>query len=88
MTTDAPHGDLPVEEEEWDASRVREYEAMHGHRLGALVKAAVLRQVVATRPEVRRITTHNSDSNAPMVAVNEALGFAPAGHLSSWSRRL
>ena len=89
MTTDAPHGDLPVEEEHWDAARVREYEAMHvdrgrtvlsagavragrlvaftdlqvplalpqranqagtlvlrehrGHRLGALVKAAVLR---------------------------------------------
>jgi RimJ/RimL family protein N-acetyltransferase len=39
-------------------------------------------------PEVRRISTYNSDSNLPMVAVNEALGFRPAGHLSSWSRRL
>ena len=58
-----------------------------GHRLGALVKAAVLRGVVTTMPEVRRISTYNSDSNLPMVAVNEALGFRPAGHLSSWSRR-
>lgn len=133
MTTDAPHGDLPVEEEHWDGARIREYEAAHiargrtvlsagavtggrlvaftdlqvqlsdprrahqggtlvlrehrGHRLGALVKAAVLRQVLATLPEVRRISTYNSDDNLPMVAVNEALGFRPAGQLSTWSRR-
>ena len=134
MTTDAPHGDLPVEEEHWDAERVREYERMHlatgrttlsagavrdgrlvaftdlqvpvaqperasqggtlvlrehrGHRLGALVKAAVLRDLAAALPGVRRVTTYNAEDNVPMVAVNEALGFVPAGHLSSWSRRL
>jgi len=133
MTTDAPHGDLPVEEEHWDAARVREYEAVHldrgrtvlsagavrdgrlvaftdlqvpraqperasqggtlvlrehrGHRLGALVKAAVLRQLAAM-PEVRRVSTYNAEDNAPMVAVNEALGFVRAGALSSWSRAL
>jgi GNAT superfamily N-acetyltransferase len=133
MTTDAPHGDLPVAEEHWDGARIREYEAVHvargrtvlsagavtggrlvaftdlqiplaqperasqagtlvlaehrGHRLGALLKAAVLRELAATMPEVRRISTYNSDSNRPMVAVNEALGFRPAGHLSSWSLR-
>jgi GNAT superfamily N-acetyltransferase len=133
MSTDAPHGDLPVEEEHWDGDRIREYEATHvgrgrtvlsagavkdgrlvaftdlqvpladprrahqggtlvlqehrGHRLGALIKAAVLREVAAF-PDVRRISTYNSDSNAPMVAVNERLGFRPAGHLSTWSRRL
>ena len=48
-----------------------------GHRLGALVKAAVLRELAATLPEVRKISTYNSDSNLPMVAVNEALGFRP-----------
>ena len=134
MTTDAPHGDLPVEEEDWDADRVREYEQVHadrgrtvlsagavrdgrlvaftdlhlpeatpehahqggtlvlpehrGHRLGSLVKAAVLRQVLEGFPQVRTITTYNADSNVPMVAVNEALGFVPAGSLSSWSVRL
>lgn len=134
MTTDAPHGDLPVEEEEWDAARIREYEAMHvargrtvlsagavrdgrlvaftdlqvpradprtahqggtlvvtehrGHRLGALVKAAVLREVPATQPGVRRISTYNLDSNTPMVKLNEALGFVPAGQLSAWVMRL
>jgi GNAT superfamily N-acetyltransferase len=134
MSTDAPHGDLPVEEEHWDGVRVREYEAAHvargrtvlsagavldgrlvaftdlqipeadpsrahqagtlvlrehrGHRLGALLKAAVLRELAAAYPEVRRITTYNAEFNAPMVAVNEALGFRPAGQLSTWSRRL
>ena len=59
-----------------------------GHRLGALMKAAVLRELAATMPEVRRISTYNSEDNTPMVAVNEALGFRPAGQLSTWSLRL
>ncbi|NEK59604.1 hypothetical protein GCU56_17240 [Geodermatophilus sabuli] len=134
MTTDAPYGDLPVEEEHWDADRIREYEAAHvargrtvlsagavlggrlvaftdlqvpleqperaqqggtlvlrehrGHRLGARVEAAVLREVVASLPAVRRVSTYDSESDRPMVAVNEALGFRPAGQLSTWSRRL
>ena len=134
MTTDAPLGDLPVEEEDWDAARIREYEQVHrdrgrtvlsagavhegrlvaftdlhvpattpehahqggtlvlrehrGHRLGSLVKAAVLRQLADDLPVVRTVTTYNADSNVAMVAVNEALGFVPAGALSSWSVRL
>jgi RimJ/RimL family protein N-acetyltransferase len=133
MSTDAPHGDLPVEEEHWDGERIREYEALHvargrtvlsagavkdgrlvaftdlqvpladprrahqagtfvlaehrGHRLGALVKTAVLRELASSLPAVRRISTYNYESNAPMVAVNEALGFRPAGQLSTWSLR-
>jgi GNAT superfamily N-acetyltransferase len=134
MTTDAPQGDLPVEEEHWDGARIREYEAAHvargrtvlsagaviggrliaytdlqvplaqperasqsgtlvltehrGHRLGARMKVAVLRELAATLPAVRRISTWNSDSNRPMVAVNEALGFRPVGHVSYWSFRV
>jgi GNAT superfamily N-acetyltransferase len=56
-----------------------------GHRLGARVKIAVLRELAATVPGVRRISTYNADDNRPMVAVNEALGFRPAGALSTWS---
>ncbi len=48
----------------------------------------LLRAVAATLPAVRRISTYNSDSNRPMVAVNEALGFRRAGGLSTWSRRI
>ena len=59
-----------------------------GHRLGARIKTAVLRELAATLPEVRRVSTYNAESNRPMVAVNEALGFCRAGGLSTWSRRL
>ena len=58
-----------------------------GHRLGARMKAAVLREVAAGYPDLRRITTYNFEGNRPMVAVNEALGFRPAGQLSTWSTR-
>ena len=134
MSTDAPHGDLPVEEERWDGPRVREIETMNtargrtalsagavrdgrlvaftdlhvsvdrpeqarqgstlvlrehrGHRLGALVKAATLRELGRAFPGTRRVTTYNAEDNAPMVAVNRALGFEPAGHLSMWTFRV
>jgi RimJ/RimL family protein N-acetyltransferase len=58
-----------------------------GRRLGALVKAAVLRELAQALPQVGRITTYNSEDNAPMVAVNRALGFVPAGQMSMWSSR-
>src|SRR3712207_1097885 len=119
MTTDAPHGDLPVTEEHWDGERIREYEALHvargrtvlsagavrdgrlvgftdlqvplarperanqagtlvlrehrGHRLGARMKVAVLRELAVALPAVRRISTYNAEHNAPMVSVNEEL---------------
>ena len=59
-----------------------------GHRLGARTEVAVLREVAATLPAVRRISTCNSDSIRPVVAVNEALGFRRAGGLTTWSRRI
>jgi RimJ/RimL family protein N-acetyltransferase len=134
MSTDTPAGDVPVDEEDWDAARVREQEALtlargrtvvsagalrdgrlvavtdlhvpltqperanqsgtlvlhehRGHRLGTRVKVAVLRELGATLPAVRRISTYNADTNRPMVAVNEALGFRRAGGLSTWSARI
>ena len=56
-----------------------------GRRLGLRVKVAVLRELAAALPEVRRISTHNAVGNRPMTAVNAALGFRPAGGLSTWS---
>jgi GNAT superfamily N-acetyltransferase len=133
MSTDAPHGDIPMGAERWDADRVREHEAAslargravlsagavaagrlvaftdlqvllsrpqraqqagtlvlrehRGHRLGALVKAAVLRELARQFPQVERITTYNLEGNEPMVALNRALGFEPAGRLSMWGYR-
>ncbi|GAB3455448.1 GNAT family N-acetyltransferase [Kineococcus endophyticus] len=46
-----------------------------GHRLGTLVKLACLRRALVDNPAAQRVSTWNAVSNAPMVAVNEALGF-------------
>jgi GNAT superfamily N-acetyltransferase len=136
MSTDAPMGDLEVEEEQWDADRVREAEALfakqnrsylatgavheatgrlvafteiavplglpqrvyqwdtlvlkehRGHRLGTLIKIANHRALAAAFPQATAVSTWNAEENAPMVAVNEALGFVPVGMFSSWQRSL
>jgi mycothiol synthase len=48
-----------------------------GHGLGKWLKAAMIQKVLAERPVVKRIRTGNADSNAPMLAINHALGFKP-----------
>ncbi len=127
MSTDAPSGDLEVQETDIDAARVRHGEqllreqgrarlaagAVHegsgrlvaftevalpldapsrayqwdtlvlrehrGHRLGTLVKLAVLRGLPGAWPDTRRVSTWNADDNAPMIAVNDALGCVVVG---------
>lgn len=58
-----------------------------GHRLGMLVKAANLDQLVRLRPRVERVHTWNADENQWMLAINVALGFAPASAEGAWQRR-
>jgi GNAT superfamily N-acetyltransferase len=132
LSTDAPMGDLDMEQKHWDATRVREREAVmvsqrrtcvatvarsgpggplvaytdivvgehdptnafqwdtlvtgehRGHRLGMLVKVANLERLRSTFPGTRRVHTWNADSNAYMVSINEALGFAPVARESAW----
>jgi len=50
-----------------------------GHRLGMLVKAAMLEWLAEAEPQLERIVTHNSASNSHMIAINEELGFAVSG---------
>jgi RimJ/RimL family protein N-acetyltransferase len=50
-----------------------------GHRLGLLVKTAMLQWLAEAEPRVRRIDTGNADSNKHMIAINEALGFRVRG---------
>jgi RimJ/RimL family protein N-acetyltransferase len=54
-----------------------------GHRLGLLIKAAMLEWLAAAEPGLERITTTNAEVNSHMIAVNEALGYrlAEPGHL-------
>jgi RimJ/RimL family protein N-acetyltransferase len=46
-----------------------------GHRLGLLVKAAMLEWLAKAEPALDRIVTGNASTNQYMIAVNEALGY-------------
>ncbi|MGH3157388.1 MAG: GNAT family N-acetyltransferase [Streptosporangiaceae bacterium] len=46
-----------------------------GHRLGLLVKVAMLELLAGAEPTIRRIITGNADLNKYMIAINADLGF-------------
>lgn len=58
--------------------------AHRGHRLGMALKVANLRRLQAACPDARRVHTHNAAQNAPMVAVNDAVGFFPVEKVGEW----
>jgi RimJ/RimL family protein N-acetyltransferase len=55
-----------------------------GHRLGLLVKAAMLQWLGDAEPVLERIETGNADSNEHMIAVNDTLGFQPLEPFWQW----
>lgn len=56
-----------------------------GHRLGLLVKVAMLEVLATSEPQLERIATWNGESNGHMIAVNEALGYTILGPpATSW----
>ncbi len=55
-----------------------------GHRLGLLVKVAMLELLAEREPAVRRIMTFNSEPNVHMIAVNEQLGYRVTDYFQSW----
>jgi RimJ/RimL family protein N-acetyltransferase len=59
-----------------------------GHRLGAAVKVANLRNLQRERPDVERVSTTNAEVNAWMVAINDRLGFVPVAVVPTLKRRL
>jgi GNAT superfamily N-acetyltransferase len=46
-----------------------------GHRLGLAVKCALTRAIQENFPEAAYVRTQNAETNAPLVAITEALGF-------------
>ena len=48
-----------------------------GHAIGRWLKATTLQRVRAERPSTKYIRTFNADSNDPMLAINNAMGFKP-----------
>ncbi len=53
--------------------------AHRGHRLGLLVKLAMLEWLAEAEPERRWLITGNAETNEHMIAINEALGYQPFG---------
>ena len=47
-----------------------------GHRLGLLIKTAMLQWLATAEPQAQRIETGNAAGNKHMIAINERLGFA------------
>ena len=60
--------------------------AHRGHRLGLLVKTAMVEWLKAAEPTVERVQTWNAESNRYMIAVNEALGYRILGQPANWWR--
>jgi GNAT superfamily N-acetyltransferase len=59
-----------------------------GRRLGLAVKIANLDFLAARAPAVQVIVTGNAQENAPMISVNEMLGFEVAGVGTFWQKAL
>lgn len=59
--------------------------AHRGHRLGLLLKLAMMELLAEAEPQVRRLFTTNTETNEHMIAINERLGYRVLGQpVRSW----
>jgi mycothiol synthase len=75
--------------EPWDATLARQQntaidESHRGLGLAKWVKAAMLDRIRRERSEVERVRTSNAFSNAPMLAINDRLGFKVTEARTDW----
>jgi GNAT superfamily N-acetyltransferase len=59
-----------------------------GHRLGLLVKLAMLELLAEREPDLRHILTGNADGNVQMLAINASLGFELSSVGRTWELAL
>jgi RimJ/RimL family protein N-acetyltransferase len=72
--------EVPPDEPDWVYQGVTAVVRAHrGHRLGLLVKLAMLEWLAQAEPERRWIITGNAETNQHMIAINEALGYQRFG---------
>ena len=87
----AGHTIVAVEEErptighQHDTSVVREH---RGHRLGLLLKAAMMQWLAEVEPQLESVDTWNAESNDHMIGVNEQLGYRVLGRGVQFQRTL
>ena len=55
-----------------------------GHRLGLLVKVAMLELLARREPQLTQVITGNADANQHMIAINAQLGFEVLDEWPSW----
>jgi GNAT superfamily N-acetyltransferase len=55
-----------------------------GHGLGLWLKAAMLERIFEAKPASRRMRTTNAWSNAPMLAINDELGYRVTATSTTW----
>ena len=68
--------ELDTEIPEWGNQGITAVTRQHrGHRLGMLVKTAMLAKLATAEPTLKHILTGNAAVNDHMIAINEALGF-------------
>ncbi len=74
----------PANADQHDTSVVRDH---RGHRLGLLLKTEMVLWLVETEPQLMSVDTWNTESNAHMIGVNEALGYRVMGREVQYQRR-
>jgi GNAT superfamily N-acetyltransferase len=93
----APDGDLvalsDIAVTEHESERAYQWGTLvrpdhRGHRLGMAVKVANLRLLQQSQPQITTLVTYNADVNAPMVAINEQLGFRPVAYMGELQKKL
>ncbi len=67
--------------QQWNTLVLREH---RGHRLGLLLKLVNLDRVRSACSGVRVVHTWNAASNAPMIDINERMGFEPRLLWGEW----
>ena len=60
------------------------FEEFRGHGLGKWLKAEMVLSLAGEHPEVTRIRTENAQANAPMLAINHAMGFTLHHEQTIW----
>ena len=72
--------EVPPDEPDWVYQGVTAVVRAHrGHRLGLLVKLAMMEWLAQAEPQRRWIITGNAETNEHMIAINEALGYQRFG---------
>jgi GNAT superfamily N-acetyltransferase len=68
--------EVDPEHPSWGTQQITAVARPHrGHRLGLLVKTAMLEWLASAEPQLERIVTWNAAANEHMIAINEQLGY-------------